>query len=89
METGKRLILHTATLDLASVGSQGEIDTAVTVVGAKPGHVAMVSAPALEAGLIASAFVSDLDEVTIRVSNVTGVGVDPDEQDFNIVVTQN
>lgn len=88
-ETGKRLILHTENLDLASVGAQGEIDTAVAVIGAKLGHIAMVSAPSLEAGLIASAFVSAADEVTVRVSNITGVGVDPAAQDFHIAVTQN
>jgi hypothetical protein len=89
METGKRLILHTeADLVIASVAAGAEIDTAITVVGAEPGHVAMVSAPSLEGGLIASAFVSDVDEVTIRVSNVSAGGVDPADQDFIVAVTQ-
>lgn len=88
METGKRLIRTTATLDLASVGAAGEIDTAVSVPGAELGNVAMVSAPSLESGLVASAFVSDAGEVTVRVSNVSAGGVDPAEQDFHIAVTQ-
>jgi hypothetical protein len=88
IESSKRAILHTATLDLASVGSGAEIDTAVTVPGVmNRGHeVVVVSAASLESGLVASGFVSDVDEVTVRVSNVSGVGVDPAEQAFNIAV---
>lgn len=87
-ESFKRAILHTETLDLASVGGQGEIDTAVTVAGVlNQGHeVVAVSAPALESGLVATGMVTDVDEVTVRVTNVTGVGVDPASQDFNIAV---
>lgn len=87
-ESFKRAILHSETLDLASVGTGAEIDTAVAVPGvANHGHeVVVVSAPSLESGLTASGFVSDVGEVTVRVSNVSGVGVDPAEQQFNIAV---
>lgn len=88
VESSKRAILHQETLDLASVGTGAEIDTAVTIPGVlNQGHeVVIVSAPSLEAGLVATGFVSDVDEVTVRVSNVSAAGVDPAEQAFNIAV---
>lgn len=88
-ETRKRAIIHSATLDLASVGAGAEIDTAVTLPASadvKVGDVAVVNAPALEAGLVATASVTGDNEVTIRVTNVTGLGVDPASQDFHIVI---
>lgn len=88
METGKRLILHTANLNVASIAANVAIDTPVVVEGAELGHVAMVSAPSLENGLVASAFVSDADEVTVRFSNVTELAIDPVAQNVHIAVTQ-
>jgi hypothetical protein len=88
METGKRMILHTAALVVASVAAGVEIDTAVVVEGAELGQVAMVSAPSLEGGLVASAFVSASNEVTVRISNVSAGAVDPADQDVFIAVTQ-
>lgn len=88
MESGKRLILHTENVDLDSIAAAGDEDNAFTVVGARPGAVVMVSAAALDNGLLASAFVSDVDEVTLRVTNISAGPIDADPMDFFIAVTQ-
>ena len=87
-ESAKRAIIQTATLDFASISANADDEEVVTVVGVGQHalEVVAVSAPSLEAGLVATGFVSDVDEVTVRVSNVTGSPVDPASQDFQIAV---
>lgn len=85
-ESRKRAILSTATIDVAQVAAGATGETTTTVKGARPGMVAMANAASAEAGLVVSAYVSDNDEVTIRVANVTGLAVDPADQEYLIAV---
>jgi hypothetical protein len=87
-ESGKRLIMATATLDFGSVSANDDAELTASVGGAEVGQVATVSAPSLDSGLVASAYVSAAGTVTVRVSNVTAGAIDPASQDFYLAVTQ-
>lgn len=67
-----------ATLNFGSIAAGASADLTITVTGAATTD-AVASAPqsALEAGLIWNAFVSAADTVTIRVSNITALPIDP------------
>lgn len=86
-ESRKRAILASATLDFASIAANTASELTVTVAGAAVGDVVAVGAPdAIEAGLIVSGYVSDVNEVTVRVANVTVGAVDPASADFSVAV---
>ena len=89
MESAKRTITATATLSYSSIADGATEELTAAVPGAKLGQVASVSAPTLEAGLLASAYVSAADVVTVRVTNASGGAVDPaDSQAFYLSVDQ-
>lgn len=85
-ESRKRAILSSATLDFGSVAAETTAELTATVQGVRPGMVALANAASAEAGLVVSAYVSDNDEVTVRVANVTAGAIDPASQSFNIAV---
>lgn len=86
-ESRKRNIVHTETIDVGSVAADAEVEVAVTIPNlGTPEGVAVVSAPSLESGLVATAYISGANEVTIRVSNVTESPIDPASQDFTVAV---
>lgn len=87
MESAKRAILAQATIDFGQIAAGATDEETMTVPQAKEGSVVSVSAPDLEAGLVATGFVSKESEVTIRVANVTGGAVNPAEQTFYVAVT--
>lgn len=86
-ESGKRQILHTATLDFGSIGAGATAELTEAVIGVAAGMVVTVSAPSLEANLIATAFASDTDEITVRVGNISAGAIDPASQDFLIAIS--
>lgn len=81
-------IKATVTKDLASVASGAAADVTFEVPGARAGAAVSVSpSAALTDGLIiAHAFVSDVDEVTVTFVNTTGSGIDNAEIDFYFAV---
>jgi hypothetical protein len=81
VESSKRSILHTAALDFGSIAANADAEIAEVVGGARVGDVVTVSCPTLDAGLVATAFVSGVEEVTVRVSNVTTGAVEPGSVD--------
>lgn len=87
-ESRKRAILATATLDFDSIAANDDDEETVTVGGAQLGGVVAVSAPSLDSGLVATAYVSAAETVTVRVSNVTVGAIDAASQDFHLAVTQ-
>lgn len=87
MEGSKREIIATANLDFGSIAANTDLELTATVTHVKLGQVAAVSAPSLNSGLVASAYVSAADTVTIRVSNVTVGALDPAAQDFFLSVS--
>lgn len=85
-ESRKRAILHNASIDLASIAAGEEGEATEAVNGVKTGDVVVVSAPDLEAGLVASAYASDVNEITLRVSNVSAGAVDAADQVYYFAV---
>jgi hypothetical protein len=87
-ESFKRAIMVQATIDFASIAANVDDENTVVVNGVfnNGTEVVAVSAPALEVGLVVSGFVSDVNEVTVRVSNVTIGAIDAADQAFNIAV---
>lgn len=89
-ESSKRAILHTETIDVGSISANAEVEVAVTLPAGMDvpatGAVAVVSAPSLETGGVATAYVSAANEVTLRVSNVTEIALDPASQDYTFAI---
>lgn len=65
-----------------------ELTTVVNGVQNTGAEIVVVSTPDLEAGLVASGYVSAVNEVTIRVSNVTTGAIVPADQQYNLAVIQ-
>jgi hypothetical protein len=84
-EGSKREIVATASLDFDTLAN-ADAELTVDMPGVKLGHAVSVSAAALDAGLVATGYVSAANEVTVRLSNVTTGAVNPAEQDFYISV---
>ena len=77
----------TATVDLASIASDGSDAThTVTVTGAAVGDDVTVHSSLPVAGLIYEGYVSAADTVTIRISNPTGGAVDAPSATYHVVV---
>lgn len=85
-ESRKRAILHSAAIDVASVAAGGENEVTQAVNGVATGDVVVVSAPDLEAGLVATAYASAVNQITLRVSNVSAGAVDPASQTYYFAV---
>lgn len=82
LESLKRQKLATVNVNAGSVAAGGELDVAVAVPGANVGDMVVVNV-ALEAGLaIGGAWVSDANEVTVKLLNPTGSPIDPAAVDF-------
>jgi hypothetical protein len=82
------ILTGSQTEDVASISANAEQEFTVTVTGARTGNVALVSAPSLESGGVATAYVSAADTVTVRVSNVTEGALNPASQTFYVAVIQ-
>ena len=82
--------MKTPTLDFGTVGAGADVEIATFVNGVfnTGDEIVVVSAPTLETGLVASGYVSNVNQVTIRVSNVTAAPVDPADQQYNLAVIQ-
>lgn len=87
MESNKRSILKTVVLAFGSINANVSADLTTPVNGAKMGQVVAVNCATLEAGLLASGFVSAAGVVTVRLFNLTGAPIDPaNTHAFNIAV---
>jgi hypothetical protein len=76
----------TTTFDFTPIAAGVTAETTVTVTGASVGDTVTLSASTLEPGLMAMAFVSAVDTVTIRLANITAAAIDPASQTFNVIV---
>jgi hypothetical protein len=74
----KAVLQGTIAVDPASISATSSAETAVTITGAATGDIVIMNPPAsLETGLAYSgARVSAADTVQVRLTNVTGSGVD-------------
>jgi len=82
--------VKTPTLDFGTVGAGADVELTTFVNGVfnTGDEIVVVSAPTLETGLVASGYVSNVNQVTIRVSNVTVGAIDPADQQYNLAVIQ-
>jgi hypothetical protein len=76
----------TASLDFPSISTGSSQELTVTVTGAAVNDEVTMGLPALSSGLIANAWVSSTNTVTVRLSNISGVSVNPSAQTYRIVV---
>lgn len=80
-------IFRTPTLDFPSIPAQSSADLPVTVYTAVAGMSVSLGLPAaLEAGLVANAFVSANDTVTVRLTNTTAAAIDPASAQYKVTV---
>ena len=83
-------LLRKPTLDFGSIAAGTSSDQTVTVLNAEVGMSVSLGLPAaLESGLIANAWVSANDTVTVRLTNVTGSAIDPISGKYQITVLLN
>jgi hypothetical protein len=74
-------------LDFPSIAANSQADLPVTVYNAVAGMSVSLGLPAaLEAGLVANAFVSANDTVTVRLTNITGAAIDPASAQYRVTV---
>lgn len=79
-------ISATATLDFPSIATQAQAELTITVTGAVVGDLVLMGPPVLAAGLQATAFVSAVNTVKIRLYNSTGSPIDPVSATWNVAV---
>lgn len=76
-------------LDFGSINAGATSELTITVTGAAVGDTVQLAPPAtLEAGLIATGFVSAANTVTVRLANITGSPIDPGSATWSAVVLQ-
>jgi hypothetical protein len=86
-ESRKRAILGSASLDFGSIATTATAELTITVLGAAAGDVVAVGPPSdLDAGLLATAYVSAANTVTVRLYNSTGGAIDPADSVWNVAV---
>tara|TARA_R110002124_G_scaffold281430_1_gene455708 strand:- start:66438 stop:68144 length:1707 start_codon:yes stop_codon:yes gene_type:complete len=74
-------------LNFSSIAAGASEEIAVKVMNIDSNMTATVGLPStIEAGLIANAYVSNDNEVTIRLTNITGSPIDPAEAVFKVMV---
>ena len=86
-----QVLSATATLDFPSTGAQTSSDLTITLMGAALGDVVALGVPneaAWVGGNCFTAWVSDVDTVTIRFNNFSAFANDPDSGVFRVMVTK-
>lgn len=79
----------TATLDFPSIAAGGSQQISVTVTGATVGDTVILGPPAgIETGLVWNAYVSAINTVRVRVSNITGAAIDPASASWKVAVVR-
>lgn len=79
----------TATLDFASIAAATTANLTITVTGAAVNDAVLLGPPAtLEAGLVATGYVSAANTVTVRVANVTAGAIDPASATWRATIFQ-
>lgn len=79
-ETGKRSATYTQTIDIASIGAGATLDVTVSEINLPlpPAAVFPIPPDTLEAGVcVCGAWIDSTGDIILRVSNPTGVAIDP------------
>lgn len=86
-ESSKRAVFGSATLDFPSIAAVTAEELTIPVAAAEVGDVVYLGAPAaLEANLMAMAYVSAAGVVTVRVANMTAGAIDPASATYKVAV---
>jgi len=88
--TGKRTAFVDVTLNFPSIAANTSAELTATIPGAKLGAFAFVGVPTtFDDGLVAMAYVSAAETVTVRVANVTVGAIDLAASTFRVGVIGN
>ena len=86
-ELVKRILMATDDLDFPSISSGGSEELTIIVTGAAVGDAVALGLPASPpSGLVWNAYVSVVDTVTVRATNITGSAIEPAEQSYTVAV---
>lgn len=81
------VVTASGNLDFPSINAANQADLTMTVNGAAVGDGVFLGLPAApSAGLVFNAFVSALNTVTIRASNISGGSVNQGSMAFRVIV---
>jgi hypothetical protein len=84
-----KLLSETAALDFGSIAAAGSADLTITVNGAAVGDSVSLGLPsAPTSGIVYQAFVSAVNTVTVRATNITAGAIDPVSNTFRVTVMQ-
>lgn len=83
---GLRVFTATETLDFGSIASLASEDLTVTVTNAAINDSVSLGLPTPTAGIVFQGFVSAVDTVTIRATNITGGAINPASAIYKIIV---
>lgn len=87
--TIKKVLTATATIDFTSIAAGATQEQTITVTGAATGDTVELGLPStLDAGLMATGYVSAADTVKIRLFNTTGGAIDPASATYRAKVTK-
>lgn len=79
------ILTATAALDFGSIAAAASADLTITVTGAAVNDGVILGLPAAPtAGIVYQAFVSAVNTVTVRATNLTAAAIDPASQTFRI-----
>ena len=83
-------LMNTATLNFSSIAtSTCAADQIITVTGANPGDAVAPGWPALPTGVFGIMLVSATNTVTVRLCNLSGLGVDPPSATYRATIVRN
>lgn len=92
MESRKRAILASASLDFGSITAGATAELTIDFPSGSDvaaGDVVACGPPSdLDAGLVATCYISAANEATIRLHNTTGGAIDPADSVWNVAVTK-
>jgi hypothetical protein len=80
----REVLSSTAALMFGSVAAYNSADRTMPLAGAVVGDVCVVTPPALVAGLICTAWVSETGIVTVRIGNIRNTSITPATADFTV-----
>lgn len=81
------VLTTTAALDFGSIAAAASADLTITVTGSAVNDGVVLGLPAAPtAGIVYQAFVSAVNTVTVRATNITAGAIDPASQTFRVVV---
>ena len=83
-------LMNTATLNFPSIATGTcAADQTMTVTGANPGDAVAPGWPVLPAGVIGTMLVSGTNTVTVRLCNLSGLGVTPPSVSYRATIVRN